>query len=169
MRKRMFFILMTTVTLCRLNAQDSLYYSILWKPKPLQREAKILQEKVYEYNYHNDTITDSGLLEIKFFDPSGQISKRQLFKNNQQVSEITNYYTGFVLDSSVVVQSVPDGITLRKYRYDSSGRLSMIITKKHQEPAVYEQYIYNSLNQPQQIVSKRRWKRICFHTIRVQV
>lgn len=155
MGKRMLFILVIAIGCSGLQAQDSLYYSVLWKPRLIQREAKVLQEKVYEYSFTNNAVTDSSLIEVNYFDSSGQLTKQETFKNNQKSSELVNYYSGVTLDSSLEVQVFPYDLIVRKYRYDSSGRLSSIMTRRRQDSVIYDYYIYNSLNQPLQIISKK--------------
>lgn len=130
-----------------LSAQDSLYYSVLWKPEAAYRKAGVREEGVFLYVYKNEKLLDSLLVQARVYDSLGRLVREKLFVSNRLRTRRSYHYTGYQLDSMVQEEPWLPATVVHKYSYDAAGNLLLEQTFNRGRRTTQTRNVYNAANQ----------------------
>jgi|GEM_PF-4617210 len=154
MKKKLLLFLSTVFSIISGYAQDSLYYSMLWKPTFTYRRAGVIDEEVFGYRYKDGVFQDSVLLHRNLFDSLGQLIRMDVYHGSILRARHQYFYSGNRLDSMI-----QEGIWIKpkithRYSYDTSGNLALLEIFHGAAKSRQERYTYYGNNQPFQTFQK---------------
>jgi hypothetical protein len=153
MKKLLLFLLTSTFTLNAFT-QDSLYYSVQWKPTFTYQKAGVQQEEIFGYRYKDGILQDSLLLNRNLYDSLGQLIRMDVYYSSILIARHQYFYSGNRLDSMTQEEIWTKPKFIHRYSYDANGNLSLKETFYKSTKTLQERYVYNSNNQLLQTFQK---------------
>lgn len=154
MKKQLLYILVLGGMSLSTSAQDSIYYSTLWKPDYRYFKTGTKQEGIFLYWQRTKKAIDSLLLQTKAYDSLGRLLRQQNFQLNRLRSRFNYYYTGNRLDSMIQEEFWLSETVVHKYFYDSTGNLIQEQTFNDGQETTQTRFVYNKLNQLVQVFTR---------------